>query len=48
LFERGAEYGNRQIAANPVAGDGKLCHGFALKKILKEYGFVTENRGRRG
>jgi hypothetical protein len=30
----GKKYGNRPIPANPVAGDGKLCHGFCLENIL--------------
>jgi len=30
----GKKCGNRQIPANPVAGDGKLCHGFCLENIL--------------
>jgi hypothetical protein len=38
----GKKCGNRQIPANPVAGDGKLCHGFCLENILQK------NRGRRG
>jgi hypothetical protein len=30
----GKNYGTRPIPANPVAGDGKLCHGFCLENIL--------------
>ena len=43
----GKKCGSRQIPANSVAGNGKLCHGFALKTVFKK-NILQKDRGRRG
>ena len=37
--------GNRQTPANPVADNGKLCHGLAMKRLCKREHFARNRAG---